>query len=151
MEQWPPHDRILTAAAIAFAGLATLATVGNARAQDARSCGAELATAGDDAAATAVVAGLADDLPAAQCVGATLTVERVGRGFRIELRRDDRSVARDVATLDDAGAWLESWLAPPEAPDTRVAPEAETEAAVWKRVSQARARIRRAVEEGGVP
>lgn len=46
------------------------------------------------------------------CERALVSIDATGSGFRVELAVDGERVARDVATIDDAATWVESWLLP---------------------------------------
>ena len=83
-------------------------------------CASPSAARGDLELSSAVVSALSGTARAAVCDGAELSVSRTAGGYRLTLAKEGLAVSRDVATIDDAVVWAESWLAS-DAPVTETA------------------------------
>ena len=92
------------------------AIVGAASAWVAASAGAQppcdsgSIVAGDVEVSSAVLGSLSTAARASACAGAELSVRRTAYGYELRLVKDGREVSREVATIDDAVVWAESWL-----------------------------------------
>ncbi len=61
--------------------------------------------------------------PGATCTGGIVTIRETDAGFEFRYAQGDRAATHRVASIAQAGAWLESWLLPLAGPAPRPQPE----------------------------